>query len=279
MGPLHTGNSHFTHPGQCKLQHYDRSTGFYPHLATLPLYFEHRKTCEDGLITTYYKLLLLKKKNIWSSTNPGIQPPSGVASDSCRDLSVLLSFNSSWMSDGVLCLVCARMKCLGSSTDLLNPQCAYSTRSSITFLQRSPRTILSSKSIFLSGLSGLLSYWVSGYEMQQWGCQKDTSEPVLPVQDPGLICNTNKTSCCWHCQAGAALWAPLLWREGLLRAPAVHSSHWQHLPGSHLQTTEPLPLPDRSLHPSTGELVFLVWAGNATHPFVSNLVWGVCCQM
>lgn len=123
------------------------------------------------------------------------------------------------------------------------------------------------------------SYWVSGCEMQQWGCQKDTSEPVLPVQGPGLICNTNKTSCCRHCQAGAALWAPLPWREGLLRAPVVHSSHWQHHPGSYLQTTKPLPFPDRSLHPSTGELVFLVWGGNATHPSVSNLVQGVCCQM
>lgn len=46
---------------------------------------------------------------------------------------------------------------LGSSTDLLNPQCAYSTWSSITFLWRSHWTILSSKSIFLPGLSGLLT--------------------------------------------------------------------------------------------------------------------------
>lgn len=51
MGPLHAGDSHSTHPGQCKLQHYDRNSGFYPHLATLPLYFEHTRTYEDGLIT------------------------------------------------------------------------------------------------------------------------------------------------------------------------------------------------------------------------------------
>lgn len=30
MGPLHAGDSHSIHPGQCKLQQYDRSSGFYP---------------------------------------------------------------------------------------------------------------------------------------------------------------------------------------------------------------------------------------------------------
>lgn len=73
-------------------------------------------------------------KIIWSSTNPGIQAPIWIASDSCRDLSVLLPFNSSWISDRAPHLVCARIKCLGSSTDLLHPQCAYSTWSSLTFL-------------------------------------------------------------------------------------------------------------------------------------------------
>lgn len=134
MGPLHAGDSHPTHAGQCELQQYNESSIIYPHLAILSLYFEHRRTHEDGFVTPSIINYFCWKGKKSAFTNPGIQPPSWIASDSCRDLSVLLSFNSSWMSDRALCLACARIKCLGSFMDLLHAQCAYSTRSSITFL-------------------------------------------------------------------------------------------------------------------------------------------------
>lgn len=51
MGPLHAGDSHPTHAGQCELQQYDISSIIYPPLAILSLYFEHRRTHEGGFVT------------------------------------------------------------------------------------------------------------------------------------------------------------------------------------------------------------------------------------
>lgn len=51
MGPLHAGHSHPTLAGQCELQQYDKNSIIYPRLAILSLYFELRRTHEDGFIT------------------------------------------------------------------------------------------------------------------------------------------------------------------------------------------------------------------------------------
>lgn len=120
------------------------------------------------------------------------------------------------------------------------------------------------------------SYWVPCCEMQQWGCQKDGFEPVLAVQGPALLCNTDKPPCCWHahCQAEGPSAEEGRAAEGTSRTQQALTAP----PRSHLQSTKPLPLPDRRLYPGAGELLFLVWGRNATHPSGLRLVWGYAAK-
>lgn len=167
-------------------------------------------------------------KIIWSSTNPGIQAPIWIASDSCRDLSVLLPFNSSWISDRDTLGVCQDKMSWLFNRSPPSSVCLFHMIKLNIFVKLSLSKAANSKSTFPPGLSQLLT--VHGSHAMKCSNQEDRSEPVLTVQGPGLVCDTDEAPCCWgaHCQAQAALCC-----EGHQQYPAGTDSTCRITPAEH----------------------------------------------